>query len=57
MTNPRTTWAGIVTIVGALLTFGGSALATKSVPSVEAWSALGAALLMGYGLIAAKDGK
>ncbi len=57
MKNARTTIAGIVTIVGGALTFGGLWLSTGTAPEPAMWAALGVALTTGGGLIAAADGK
>lgn len=56
MKNPRTTAAGVMTMLGAMLTFAGDWVA-NGVPTGDKWALLGAALTMGAGLIAAADGK
>jgi hypothetical protein len=57
MKNPRTTIAGIMTMVGALLTFAADWVSTGVAPGAEKWAILGGALTVGAGLITAADGK
>lgn len=57
MKHPRTTWSGIMTIVGGVLIFAGAILSTGAIPPMEAWAALSTALTTGAGLIAAADSK
>jgi hypothetical protein len=57
MKNPRTTIAGVMTILGALVTFGAGWIGTGQAPGAEAWALLGGALTVGAGLITAADGK
>lgn len=54
MKHLATTAAGILTIIGSLCTFAGIWL-KGGVPSSEAWTALGAGLAMGVGLVKAAD--
>ncbi len=56
MNNIATTVAGVVTIAGSLMTFVGVWLSV-GVPPSEAWTACGAGIAMGVGLIKAADAK
>jgi hypothetical protein len=57
MKNTRTTVAGLLTIIGASITFLSVWVATKQFPDANAWGLLGVAYSTGAGLIAAADGK
>lgn len=56
MKHWRTTTCGVGTILGAVLTFAAEWL-TNGVPAATHWSALGAAISLGIGLIRAADAK
>lgn len=53
----RTTIAGVATILGAVITFISMWAQSGVVPTADKWEALGAALVIGAGLISSADAK